>query len=152
MSQYKWPFLLIQIAVASLGFIVQYYFKNREEKVQQELARHQDEENAKKTEAIHSYYQNVNTVQNPRPIAVPVYGQPMPMPVAMGYPPAMQRSIYQPPPVHNQMNVSDGNQQQKLADNPASPPPKNENISVQEIKANLANIQIKSSNKNQYEF
>ncbi len=149
MNQYKWPFLIFQIAFASLGFAVQSYFKKKEEKVQEELVRQKNEEIAKSTEAINSYYQNANAI-NQRGVPVPIYGQPMPMPmpVNMGYPPAMQRSVYQAPPVYSQMNVSGG--QQRGVDNPASPPPKNENISIQQIQANLSNIPIKTNK--QYEF
>jgi len=149
-----------------IGFLVQYYFKKKEQKLNEEIAKQRDEENEKKYGAANAYYQNMKaTASQPQPVMMNAVPQPMYMnmgmaPMNMVYPPLLPQPVYQQPVVPNRMNVSDNVPRHHSTFSPpvprhqttvTAPPPKEEHKSIAEIQANLTQINVESK-KNQYEF
>ena len=146
----------------------QHYFKKKELQVRQELIRQMEEEKAKNIESAQTDYKKMNPPQNERSSSIESISpnhQPQPVRTPMGYPPVMQQQPrYQPAPHPAYYNPYQPIQGPVVynpgyMNYPTSPPrqmyvgspPKSNHKPVQEIKTEVSNIHIKTSNKN-YDF
>jgi len=150
--QKREQFFMIEGIAIVVGFLVQYLFKKREERLNEEIKKQKEEDNEKKYGATNAYYKKMNAAAaQPQPVNLGAVPQPVYM--NMMYSPLLPQPVYQQPviptlPRHQSTVSLPVPRHQTTA---TVPPPKEEHKSIAEIQANLTQINVESK-KNQYEF
>jgi len=164
--QKRTQYWMIEGIAIVVGFLVQHFFKKREQKLNEEVRKQRDQENEKKYGAANAYYQNMKAAAaQSQPVIMNPVPQPMYMnmnmaPMNMMYSPLLPQPMYQQPLVPTRMDVSNNVPRHQSTVSPpvprhqttaTVPPPKEEHKSIADIQANLSQINV-NSKTNQYEF